>query len=65
MLSWHHKHPHTYFSRTIFISFSRQIWGSEANKNNKRILRIFAMFLMLSRLDVDQVSENVAEISNK
>ena len=44
------------------MSFSRQIIGSEANRNNKGILRIFLMFVKLSQADVDHVSANVDEI---
>jgi len=39
--------------------------GSEANQNNKRILRIFVIFVKLLQTDVYHVSANVAEINNK
>jgi hypothetical protein len=47
------------------MSFSRQILGSEANQNNKKIFLIFVIFVKLLRGDISQVPANVAEIKNK
>ena len=39
--------------------------GSEANQLNKRILRIFVIFVKLPLGNVDHVPANFAEIKNK
>jgi hypothetical protein len=44
------------------MSFSKQIKGSEAKQRNKRIRRIFIMFVKLPRGEVNHVPANVAGI---
>jgi hypothetical protein len=58
-------HTHTRFPRAFFISFSKEIIGSEANQRNNKILRIFVIFVKLPRGDFDHASANVADIKNK
>ena len=61
LFSYTQTHTHTH----AHIPHGHAKMGSEANQRNKRIFRIFVIFVKLPLGNVDHVPANVAKIKNK